>query len=1039
MSANTFPQVGLTNTFAAWVNSYSQIVTEVNTSVLRLGANTVGGVARANTGTVSTQGVSNVVVVGVGTKFLEQLQIGDTFVVGAESRTIVGIPNNIRLSVDTAFTAFSGNSFSAFLPANTVTLSNATFTVGNSSVNTVVSGGAITFSGLATFPGNATSAAQLAGKTEANLNVNSAATATSASQLGGKTEANLNVNSASTATLAASAALLGGKAEADLNVNSASVAALSASAALLNGKTEANLNVNNATTAYGKLESALNVNSAVSATQLGGKTEANLNVNSAVNLSGSTVTTNSLQLTIGANAYVNTSAHFVGNSTVNAVMTGGTLTLNGVAITSVSYPGTAANATLLNNKTEANLNVNNATTAYSKAEGALNANSAVNLNGSTVTTNSLNLAVGANVVVNTSAVFAGNSTVNTVITGSQVTANGFTGNGINITSLNATALLTGTVPLARLTSANTTANGVVDTTTQVFAGLKTFDANTTVNGVIVVVGSGLTANGSLGSAGHVLHSNGTSVYWGADATGGGGGGSTSNSSGGIGALQYDLDGVGGFGASANLVFTGTVLSLGNSSANIVTNSSSVMVVNSTSNVVMTAGALTVGANVKSNTTTVRVDGASSFSTANSSISGVYLTADVARFSAMAYWGMWVGKNANSFVFTAASDFTNSRPVVNLAELSNNVGQIFVRPDSVIIHAGGTNGSPTSNSRLNISEVNFQNSTVNTTLSLAQLSVGANARVNTSAVFVGNSTVNTVIVGGAITFSGGATVNSTVYNGIANSSYYASDAAQINGRTEGELEVFSAYCVVTGVDVSTNATHVLVGNSTVNTVISGSQVTANGFTGNGINITSLNATALLTGTVPLGRLTSANTTANGVVDTTTQTLIGDKTFSNTTTLNGAVLSSGSLTLGETTSIALDPAGSADGKWSGFTTTAVAGYSQSFADLVYLSSVDTRWELADADAESTADRMLAMVVVPGASDGSACTLLLQGIIRADAKFPTFTIGSAVYVGETAGSVQVAIPTGADNIVRRVGFAMTADELYFCPSTDSQLTVA
>lgn len=149
--------------------------------------------------------------------------------------------------------------------------------------------------------------------------------------------------------------------------------------------------------------------------------------------------------------------------------------------------------------------------------------------------------------------------------------------------------------------------------------------------------------------------------------------------------------------------------------------------------------------------------------------------------------------------------------------------------------------------------------------------------------------------------------------------------------------------------------------------------------------------------------------------------------------------GSITLGENTSIALDPAGSADGKYSGVTVTGVAGYTQTYGDLVYLSSADSRWELADADADTTADRMMAMVVVAGGSDGAACTLLLQGIIRADSKFPTLTIGSPVYVGETAGAIQVAIPTGADSVIRRVGYALTADEIYFSPSMDSQITVA
>ncbi len=163
-----------------------------------------------------------------------------------------------------------------------------------------------------------------------------------------------------------------------------------------------------------------------------------------------------------------------------------------------------------------------------------------------------------------------------------------------------------------------------------------------------------------------------------------------------------------------------------------------------------------------------------------------------------------------------------------------------------------------------------------------------------------------------------------------------------------------------------------------------------------------------------------------------------TFTGTVTLP-TVTAGGVITLSENATIALDPAGSADGKYSGITIAGTAGYTQTYGDLVYLASADSRWELADADAAGTADRMLAMVVVAGGSDGAACTLLLIGQIRADAKFPALTIGSAVYVGETAGAIQTAIPTGADNIIRRVGYALTADEIYFNPSMDSQITVA
>jgi hypothetical protein len=146
--------------------------------------------------------------------------------------------------------------------------------------------------------------------------------------------------------------------------------------------------------------------------------------------------------------------------------------------------------------------------------------------------------------------------------------------------------------------------------------------------------------------------------------------------------------------------------------------------------------------------------------------------------------------------------------------------------------------------------------------------------------------------------------------------------------------------------------------------------------------------------------------------------------------------GTQLLAENASIGLDPAGSADGKFTGITVTATAGYTQSFGDLVYLDPTDSRWEAADANAVAGADGdargLLGMVVVAG-TDGTACTILLNGIIRADAKFPTFTINNPIYVSETAGSVTQTQPTTTDVVIRIVGAALTADEMYFNPSYD------
>jgi len=73
---------------------------------------------------------------------------------------------------------------------------------------------------------------------------------------------------------------------------------------------------------------------------------------------------------------------------------------------------------------------------------------------------------------------------------------------------------------------------------------------------------------------------------------------------------------------------------------------------------------------------------------------------------------------------------------------------------------------------------------------------------------------------------------------------------------------------------------------------------------------------------------------------------------------------------------------------------------------------------------------MCVLAAAADGNATTILLQGTCRADANFPTLTIGDPAYASTGPGNIQVAAPTGADDVVRVVGFALTANELYFNP---------
>jgi hypothetical protein len=139
------------------------------------------------------------------------------------------------------------------------------------------------------------------------------------------------------------------------------------------------------------------------------------------------------------------------------------------------------------------------------------------------------------------------------------------------------------------------------------------------------------------------------------------------------------------------------------------------------------------------------------------------------------------------------------------------------------------------------------------------------------------------------------------------------------------------------------------------------------------------------------------------------------------------------LAENDSIKLDPLLSGDGTWSGITRTGVAGATLAFGDVVYYAVADGRWELIDATVAATAKGLIGICVLAAANDGDATNILLVGIVRA-ATFPTFTAGAPVYLSETAGDLSSTITAKATGVVIRcVGQAFTADDLWFCPSAD------
>ena len=150
------------------------------------------------------------------------------------------------------------------------------------------------------------------------------------------------------------------------------------------------------------------------------------------------------------------------------------------------------------------------------------------------------------------------------------------------------------------------------------------------------------------------------------------------------------------------------------------------------------------------------------------------------------------------------------------------------------------------------------------------------------------------------------------------------------------------------------------------------------------------------------------------------------------MGGHPLYAGDITLGENAGLVLDTALSADGKYCGIIEDGTAGATLAFGDLCYFIPASSKWGLAKADSITTSGDVKIGICVLAGNDTQATKMLLYGKIRADAKFPTFTVSAPVYVsGATAGAITITSPATTDYVIRRIGFGNTADELFFCPS--------
>lgn len=178
----------------------------------------------------------------------------------------------------------------------------------------------------------------------------------------------------------------------------------------------------------------------------------------------------------------------------------------------------------------------------------------------------------------------------------------------------------------------------------------------------------------------------------------------------------------------------------------------------------------------------------------------------------------------------------------------------------------------------------------------------------------------------------------------------------------------------------------------------------------------------------GTVTSVNVAATGFSSSGAVTGAGTVTL----TRNGLEL------LPENTGFLLDVALSADGKF-----TVIEGESGTAGEALSVGHVcifnsSSKWVKADASAIATAGGELGVCILAAAGDAAATRMMFRGNIRADAVFPTFTPGDAAYLSLTAGEITATPPSATDEVVRRIGWARSADSIRVDISPNS-LTVA
>ncbi len=159
-----------------------------------------------------------------------------------------------------------------------------------------------------------------------------------------------------------------------------------------------------------------------------------------------------------------------------------------------------------------------------------------------------------------------------------------------------------------------------------------------------------------------------------------------------------------------------------------------------------------------------------------------------------------------------------------------------------------------------------------------------------------------------------------------------------------------------------------------------------------------------------------------VEASAVTITGTLAVTSTSTFANVVM-------GDAKTVALDNAPDSDHTATGEITADTVGEAVAIGDVLYMKS-DGKYWIADADASTTMPAMV-MAIATISADASG-NLLHQGYVRDDTW--NWTVGGLIYVtttGTTGNSLTQTAPTGSGDQVQVVGYAVTADIMFFNPS--------